>query len=110
VVGANHDLDMVQIARRVLREHGFEPDLPPGLDATVPAIDPTDNSIDLRYSPWSSIDNPESRDLDQIEAAEPLAGGRTRLVIGIADVDALAPIDSRIDKAAAINTMTLYTA
>ena len=46
---------------------------------------------DLRDRPWSSIDNTESRDLDQIEMAEQLADGNIRLVVGIADVDALVP-------------------
>ncbi|MGE0549073.1 MAG: RNB domain-containing ribonuclease [Kofleriaceae bacterium] len=108
-MAARGDLDMVEIARRVLRDQGFTPDLPASLDQTIPAHPPADHTIDLRSAPWSSIDNDDSKDLDQVEAAEQLAGGRIRLWIGIADVDALAPLGSPIDRHAAINTATLYT-
>lgn len=103
------ELDMVQIARRVLRENGFEPDLPPELERSIPATDPAEGVRDLRALRWSSIDNEESRDLDQIEVAERLPGGAIRVLIGIADVDALAPRDSAVDRQAATNTTTLYT-
>ncbi|MGE0869863.1 MAG: RNB domain-containing ribonuclease [Kofleriaceae bacterium] len=103
------DLDMVAIAQRVLREQGFTPSLPAELDDTIPAQPAADHTIDLRHAPWSSIDNEDSKDLDQVEAAEQLAGGRIRMWIGIADVDALAPRGSPIDQHAAINTATLYT-
>ena len=102
-------LDILQIARRVLGDNGFAPDLPAGLDDTLPANDPDEGAADLRALPWSSIDNEESRDLDQIEVAEQLAGGAIRVRIGIADVDALAPKGSPVDHAAAVNTTTLYT-
>src|ERR1700683_4064246 len=42
---------------------------------------------DLRSVLWSSIDNPESKDLDQIEYAEEQKGGNVRVMIAIADVD-----------------------
>ncbi len=100
---------MVAIARRVLRENGFEPDLPAGIEDGVPAEDPVAGVKDLRDLPWSSIDNAESRDLDQIEVAERLANGNIRVMVGIADVDALAPRESPIDRYAATNTTTLYT-
>lgn len=100
---------MVDIARRVLRENGFEPELPAGIERSVAADDPTEGVKDLRDLPWSSIDNAESRDLDQIELAEQLDDGSIRVLIGIADVDALAPRGSAIDRYAATNTTTLYT-
>ncbi len=100
---------MVAIARRVLRDNGFEPELPAGIEDTVPAEDPVAGVKDLRDLPWSSIDNAESRDLDQIEVAERLDDGSIRVRIGIADVDALAPRESPIDRYAATNTTTLYT-
>lgn len=103
------ELDMVAIARRVLRENGFEPELPAGIEDSVPPKDPVDGVRDLRELPWSSIDNAESRDLDQIEVAERLDDGSIRVMIGIADVDALAPRESPIDRFAAANTTTLYT-
>ncbi len=101
--------DMVEIARRVLRENGFEPDMPDGIERSIPGRDPVDDAIDLRALPWSSIDNEESRDLDQVEVAEQLANGAIRMKIGIADVDAFVPKGSPVDRYAGTNTCTLYT-
>lgn len=63
---------------------------------------------DLRAWPFTSIDNPESRDLDQIELCEPAAGG-TLLRVGIADVDRFVPAGSETDRFAAHNTTSVYT-
>jgi exoribonuclease-2 len=104
-----HDLDMVQVARRVLQENGFAPDFPAGLDATVPASLPVEPARDLRELAWSSIDNTESMDLDQIEVAEELPDGDVRVLVGIADVDVLVPKGSSLDRHAAQNTTSLYT-
>lgn len=64
---------------------------------------------DLRNLLWSSIDNPDSRDLDQIEYAEKLPFDNYRLVIGIADVDAYVKKNCAIDTHAATNTTSVYT-
>src|SRR4051812_7092824 len=101
--------DLFEIARRVLVDNGFEPEMPPGLERTIPANDPDGDAVDLRKLAWSSIDNDDSRDLDQIEWAEQLDGGAIRVLIGIADVDALAPKNSPVDHYAYANTCTLYT-
>jgi VacB/RNase II family 3'-5' exoribonuclease len=101
-------IDLAEIAERVLRDNGFEPELPRELAADLPARDPIEGARDLRALPWSSIDNEESRDLDQLEVAE-RAGDAIKLLIGIADVDALVPLGSPIDRHAAVNTATLYT-
>jgi VacB/RNase II family 3'-5' exoribonuclease len=100
------DIDMVEVARRVLREHGFEVEPPRTHD--LPEHDPIAGAVDLRDLPWSSIDNVESRDLDQVEHAV-LEGDAIRLQIGIADVDALVPAGSPIDEYAGTNTTSLYT-
>ncbi len=63
---------------------------------------------DLRTQLWSSIDNDTSRDLDQIEVAEQLPNGDTRVLIGIADVDTFVPRQSAIDQHAARETTTVY--
>jgi VacB/RNase II family 3'-5' exoribonuclease len=99
-------LDMLAIARRVLEENGFEPDAPHDLDPL--SSDPADGVRDLRHLAWSSIDNAESRDLDQVEVAEQLPGGAIRVLLGIANVEAYVPRDSRIDRHAATNTTSLY--
>jgi exoribonuclease-2 len=105
----SHDIDMVQVARRVLQENGFAPDFPPGLEKSIPPRDPPEPARDLRDLPWSSIDNDESRDLDQIEYAERQPGGAIRVLVGIADVDALVPKSSPVDRVAAASTLSLYT-
>ncbi len=64
---------------------------------------------DLRGLVWASIDNDDSRDLDQISAAEPLAGGAVKILVAIADVDALVAKHSAIDAHAATNTTSVYT-
>ncbi|HVK86036.1 MAG TPA: RNB domain-containing ribonuclease [Kofleriaceae bacterium] len=103
------NVDMVQIAHRVLREHGFDPDFPPGIEDEIPAHPPDGGAVDLRGLPWSSIDNEDSRDLDQLEWAEQLADGSMRILVAIADVDAFAPRGSLVDRYASTNTATLYT-
>ena len=65
--------------------------------------------VDLRHLLWSSIDNEESRDLDQVEFAEQLANGEIRVLIGIADVDAFVPKNSETDIYAGQNTTSVYT-
>jgi exoribonuclease-2 len=105
----SHDIDMVAVARRVLQENGFEPDFPPGLEASIPAVPPDEPARDLTNLPWSSIDNSDSRDLDQIEVADLIAGGSIRVRVGIADVDALAARSSPVDLHAYANTCSLYT-
>jgi VacB/RNase II family 3'-5' exoribonuclease len=64
---------------------------------------------DMREVLWSSIDNSDSRDLDQVEYVERLPDGRIRLLIGIADVDAFVPKDSATDRRAFANTVSVYT-
>ena len=63
---------------------------------------------DLSSWLWSSIDNDDSRDLDQIEYAV-REGSGTRIYVGIADVDWFVPIHSPLDRAAAQNTTSVYT-
>lgn len=96
--------------------NGFEPEFPPAVREQVdrlrqhpPDVASAAGLTDLRGALWSSIDNDDSRDLDQIEAAESLGDGRTRIRIAIADVDAFAPKDTPIDQHAARETTTVYT-
>jgi exoribonuclease-2 len=97
-------------------ENGFEPDFPLlaeqqllQLAAHPPQVAPSGTVRDLRNMLWSSIDNDTSRDLDQIEIAERLPTGETRVLVGIADVDTFVPKNSAIDQHAAKETTTVYT-
>jgi VacB/RNase II family 3'-5' exoribonuclease len=104
----SHDIDMVQAARRVLQENGFATTFPAGIETSIPTS-PSEPAVrDLRDRAWSSIDNDDSLDLDQIEVAEE-NGDAVRVLVGIADVDVFVPKGSPIDRAAAGNTCSLYT-
>lgn len=113
-MSSNAPFNLEAAARQSMMEHGFEPDYPAAVKQDVAALEAHPPQIpagveDLRHLLWSSIDNDTSRDLDQIEYAETTADGSTRVLIGIADVDAYVPKGSAIDKHAAVETVTLYT-
>jgi exoribonuclease-2 len=96
-------------------KNGFEPEFSAAVMSEVRSLDdPSDNPLpegvrDLRSQPWSSIDNRESKDLDQIEVAERVDGGAIRIRIGVADVDTLVHLGSAADEHAAKNTTSVYT-
>jgi VacB/RNase II family 3'-5' exoribonuclease len=108
--------DIRAIAREAVAEAGFEPAFPADVARELEQIDrdgarpASDSEVrDLRALLWSSIDNRESRDLDQVEYAERLPTGGYRVLVGIADVDAFVPRGSAIDRHAAANTVSVYT-
>jgi exoribonuclease-2 len=95
-------------------DNGFAPDFPEetlreveALAAGAPAL--TGLERDLRELFWSSIDNRESRDLDQIEVAEELGDGSVRILVGVADVDAFVQKGSALDAHALENSASVYT-
>jgi len=74
------------------------------------AVDARDPSVrDARGLLWASIDNDESRDLDQLSVAESAGGGRTKVLVAVADVDAQVPAGSASDDHARTNTTSVYT-
>lgn len=104
-------VDLVAIARTAMRERGLEPQFPPAAlaqAAAVPGPAPGDGLHDLRGLPWCSIDNDDSRDLDQLTVAERTSDG-VRVHVAIADVDALVRTTTPIDVHAGHNTTSVYT-
>lgn len=106
--------DLAEIARRLMREHGLDPDMPPDVLREVaeiagPADDPDQIIRDLRSLPWASIDDDDSRDLDQLTVAQPGTGGAVTILVAIADVDALVRQGLATDRHAQANTVTVYT-
>src|SRR3954447_19578425 len=103
---------LVRVAEEAMLEKGFLPQPPAAaIDEAAraqPVATPIAGMRDLRGMPWTSIDNPESQDLDQIEWAETVDGG-TRLYVGIADVDHFVAAGSAVDQYAGNNTTSVYT-
>src|SRR6202171_5408381 len=109
-------IDLQAAAKQVMIENGFEPEFSPQIQqqltelrAHPPQVAPNADIRDLRNLLWSSIDNDTSRDLDQAEVAERLQNGETKVLVGIADVDAFVPKASAIDAHAAKEATTVYT-
>ena len=104
--------DLRAIARNAMLEHGFLVDTPSDAqDELKREAEPDFGKLktrDLTSWLWSSIDNDDSRDLDQIEYAVEEPGG-IRVYVGIADVDWFVPAHSPLDEAAAHNTTSIYT-
>lgn len=98
-----------------MAQRGLLPDFSPAVlaetDGLAKAAAATDASLrDLRARLWCSIDNDDSRDLDQLSVAEPIAGGHVKILVAVADVDSLVKEGSAIDGHARANTTSVYTA
>jgi VacB/RNase II family 3'-5' exoribonuclease len=102
------------IARRVMLARGLSPDFSPAALAELNALrGPAtgDKTVrDLRALLWCSIDNDESRDLDQLSVGEALPDGAARILVAIADVAGLVRTRSALDDHARQNTTSVYTA
>jgi exoribonuclease-2 len=112
----SNSIDLRAIAEQTMIEAGFAPEFDSSVKEQLQAIlakNPASPSAsgmrDMRDLLWSSIDDSKSRDLDQVEYAEALAGGDTRLYVGIADVDEDVSKGSPIDEHAAQNGTSVYT-
>jgi VacB/RNase II family 3'-5' exoribonuclease len=107
--------DLRSIARRVMLERGLQPDFSAAArretDAITRAATASGRAVrDLRELLWASIDNDDSRDLDQLSVSIPDGNGATRILVAVADVDALIVLNSAIDEHARTNTTSVYTA
>jgi VacB/RNase II family 3'-5' exoribonuclease len=105
---------LLSIARQAMTNSGLLPDF----DAAAlqqmasiggPATDSSPEIRDLRHLLWASIDNDSSRDLDQLTVADSASAGAIRILVAIADVDAVVKPGSPIDNHARINTTSVYT-
>jgi exoribonuclease-2 len=106
---------LADLAEQAMRDRGLDPDFPAEVlrqaaEIEGPAEETGPDIADLTAMAWCSIDNDDSRDLDQLTVLESLPGGNVRLHVAIADVDALVPQGSPIDRYAATNTTSVYTA
>jgi exoribonuclease-2 len=103
------------IARRAMMDRGLYPDFSPQalheLDTIKGVLAQPGAAIrDLRNLRWCSIDNDDSRDLDQLTVSEALENGAVKILVAIADVDSIVKKKSAIDDHARLNTVSVYTA
>jgi len=116
----SHRAILRHIAERVMLERGLEPNFAPevaqeltGLGSLPPAVDRAGQAAgirDLTALPWCSIDNDDSRDLDQLTVSDAGTNGDVTIRVAVADVDALVKDGSAIDAHARHNTTSVYTA
>ena len=108
-------IDLKAIAVHAMEKYGFEPEFPKTVMQEVEALDPAaaansgDGVQDLRHLPWSSIDNDDTLDFDQIEYCGRGRDDEILVKVAIADVDAYVGIDSATDRHAAYNGTSVYT-
>jgi exoribonuclease-2 len=120
--GDHHDRSTLEnIARRVMQEKGLLPDFSaaalaelarlqsPSVQGRKGVGDPPE-CRDLTTLLWASIDNDDSRDLDQVTVAESPSGGKVVIRVAVADVDSLVQRGTAIDEHARRNTSSVYTA
>ncbi len=103
------------IAHKAMLARGLLPDFSPEVIAELGRIQApakADGGVirDLRQLLWASIDNDDSADLDQLTVAEALPEDKVKVLVAIADVDALIKNGSVIDEHARHNTTSVYTA
>ena len=107
--------ELQTIARHVMLARGFLPDFGAAALTELRVVPgPTATQVpsgrDLSGLLWASIDNDDSLDLDQLSVAESLADGTVKVLVAIADVDAVVRKGSAIDAHAQHNTTSVYTA
>jgi exoribonuclease-2 len=113
-----HRAILQRIAHRAMLEKGLLPTFSAAASAELQTIQaPSGDSggdapeiRDLTDVVWASIDNDDSRDLDQLTVADTLAGDTAQIRVAIADVDVLVKAGSAIDAHARHNTTSVYTA
>jgi len=108
-----HRSILKNIARRAMLDRGLLPDFSRQALAELETIHgsatPEQSTRDLTKLLWCSIDNDDSRDLDQLTVAEALPGGAVKIRVAVADVDAVVKKRSALDDHARHNTTSVYT-
>jgi VacB/RNase II family 3'-5' exoribonuclease len=109
-----HRAILQRIAHRAMIDRGLFPDFSPEVidelgRIRAPATADGESVHDLTDLPWASIDNDDSRDLDQLTVAEILPGDNIKILVAIADVDSIVKKGSAIDRHARHNTTSVYT-
>ena len=109
-----HRSILQRIARRAMIERGLLPDFSVQAIAELNGIheaaaDVEKSTRDLRNLAWCSIDNDDSRDLDQLSVAAPMPAGAVKILVAIADVEAVVKMPSALDDHAKHNTTSVYT-
>ena len=109
------NIDLHKIVRTVIAQYGFDFTIAKPVTDEINALDPgkllanAQGAVkDLRALLWSSIDNMESLDLDQLEYCERGKSGEIIVKIAIADVDLFVPKGSQTDIYAARNGTSVY--
>ncbi len=107
-------LSLLEIAVQAMKDRGLEPDFPPEALRELETLhEPTEAEAgplkDLTGLLWCSIDNDDSRDLDQLSVGEKLPDGRVKVNVAVADVDALVKLGTPLDLHAKKNTTSVYT-
>jgi exoribonuclease-2 len=117
----HHRAILQDIARRAMLARGLLPDFSnkalaeldniriPMISDGNPSQD-LSNTQDLRHLLWASIDNDDSRDLDQLTVAEQMPSGVVKIFVAISDVATTIRDGSAIDQHARTNTTSVYTA
>lgn len=113
--GEQHRAILQRIARRVMHERGLLPDFSAEVLTELsriqsPEVTSGGQVRDLRNLLWASIDNDDSRDLDQLTVAEAMPGDAVKILVAVADVDSIVKSGSAIDGHARHNTTSVYTA
>jgi VacB/RNase II family 3'-5' exoribonuclease len=108
------NVDLPVIAWHAMEKFGFEPGFPDAVEREVGALserkfpDDPGGMRDLRTLLWSSIDNEDSMDLDQLEYCEQGKNGEIQVRVAVADVDLYVKRQSPTDRHAARNGTSVY--
>ena len=116
-IDQSHRSILKRIAHKVMLQRGLLPDFSAAALDELGRLKPaarngneTKEVRDLRSLLWCSIDNDDSRDLDQLSVAEAMPNERVKVLVAIADVDSSITDGMALDQHARHNTTSVYTA